>query len=281
MNNSGVYWIKNIINNKVYIGSTISFSKRKSQHLSELRNNKHRNIYLQRSFNKYGNNNFIFEILEFVNNIDNLLVREQDWIDFYKNRNKLINVNFKANAKYGFRHKQETKEKLRNISLGRKHSSKDIEKMRIIASKYCKPVVQLDKDTCELICQYKSLSEAAKALNTTKSLIRNACKSKSSYAKGYIWKFLSEYNNIVEITPYKRTVSKDHAKNANMFAMEKIRKPVLQLDINTLEVVAIYTCISDAIKINNCNKIQRYCKTNKPVCGYIWFLMEEYENLFE
>ena len=38
---SGVYIITNIINNKIYIGSTINFSKRWKKHKQHLNNNKH------------------------------------------------------------------------------------------------------------------------------------------------------------------------------------------------------------------------------------------------
>ena len=48
-----IYKIKNNINDKVYIGSTKDFEKRKSRHLNELKNNKHHSIYFQRFYNKY------------------------------------------------------------------------------------------------------------------------------------------------------------------------------------------------------------------------------------
>ena len=50
----GIYQILNKVNNKRYIGSTVNLYKRKHQHLKELKNNKHGNRFLQRSWNKYG-----------------------------------------------------------------------------------------------------------------------------------------------------------------------------------------------------------------------------------
>jgi group I intron endonuclease len=60
---SGVYYIKNIITEKGYIGSSKHVNKRKIQHFSKLRKNKHTNTHLQNSWNKYGEENFIFSII--------------------------------------------------------------------------------------------------------------------------------------------------------------------------------------------------------------------------
>ena len=60
-----IYKIINVVNGKLYIGSTMhKFSKRKSEHLTALRKGYHFNSHLQSAWNKYGEENFIFEILE-------------------------------------------------------------------------------------------------------------------------------------------------------------------------------------------------------------------------
>lgn len=87
----GVYVIKNKINNNVYIGSTtMYFLKRFHHHLSMLRANKHKNKYLQNAWNKYGEENFEFNILE-VCNKEECLNREQYYIDMYKDSSYNIN----------------------------------------------------------------------------------------------------------------------------------------------------------------------------------------------
>lgn len=75
-----VYAIKRKEADKFYIGSTIHPKRRKSQHFSDLRKGRHTNIHLQRAFNKYGENQFEWIVLEESepNLIRNL---EKAWID--------------------------------------------------------------------------------------------------------------------------------------------------------------------------------------------------------
>ena len=60
---SGIYKITNSVNNKFYIGSAVYFPKRFSRHKSDLIKNIHSNKKLQNSVNKYGLDNFKFEVL--------------------------------------------------------------------------------------------------------------------------------------------------------------------------------------------------------------------------
>lgn len=62
---SGIYLIENVINNKKYVGQSLNVAYRISKHKCCLRKNTHENQYLQRSFVKYGEENFQFTILEY------------------------------------------------------------------------------------------------------------------------------------------------------------------------------------------------------------------------
>jgi len=59
----GIYKITNIINNKMYIGQSINMESRFKSHINSLKKNNHHNRHLQFAFNKYGENNFKFEII--------------------------------------------------------------------------------------------------------------------------------------------------------------------------------------------------------------------------
>ena len=60
----GIYCIENMANHKKYVGQSIDIYRRWKDHKRELKGNRHRNIYLQRAWNKYGENNFSFYIIE-------------------------------------------------------------------------------------------------------------------------------------------------------------------------------------------------------------------------
>lgn len=76
-----IYEIKNVENNKRYIGSTIDLKSRRAAHFNFLRHNKHRSILLQNAFNKYGEKSFVFSVIEDNVIQDCLIEREQYWID--------------------------------------------------------------------------------------------------------------------------------------------------------------------------------------------------------
>lgn len=66
MNISGIYYITNLINYKVYVGSSLNIRKRWVQHKNELNKNNHANSHLQAAWNKYGACNFKFDVIQFV-----------------------------------------------------------------------------------------------------------------------------------------------------------------------------------------------------------------------
>lgn len=82
---SGVYKITNIINNKCYIGSSIDIVGRWRQHMKALRKGIHHSIHLQRAWNKDGEENFEFSIIEYITaQKEALIAKEQCYKDLYK-----------------------------------------------------------------------------------------------------------------------------------------------------------------------------------------------------
>ena len=76
----GIYRIKNLINNKCYYGSSKQIEKRFTRHKRELKNNIHINCILQRAWDKYGEDNFLFETVEECD-INALFETEQKYLD--------------------------------------------------------------------------------------------------------------------------------------------------------------------------------------------------------
>lgn len=83
LNNSGIYFIKNQITKKLYIGSTSSLLRRYKEHFNTLRRKQHHSAHLQASFNKYGSDVFEFGVIEIVDE-DSLISQEQYWMDLLK-----------------------------------------------------------------------------------------------------------------------------------------------------------------------------------------------------
>lgn len=94
LNLKGVYQIKNVLNNKIYIGSTrVSFKERLKSHLKLLRRGVHANSYLQEDWNQFGEDNFQFSIIELLEEGGKILDREQ----FYLENTKCLNRDFGYN----------------------------------------------------------------------------------------------------------------------------------------------------------------------------------------
>ena len=139
----GVYKIENIVNHKIYVGSSVDINKRFDSHIKSLRKGKHNNKYLQRAWDKYGECNFDFAIIELVDDKDKIRDREQYYIELYDSSNHscgyniLPNTNIglgvsvseevrvkiseqckgSKNGHYGKTHTEETKERIRLIKL--------------------------------------------------------------------------------------------------------------------------------------------------------------------
>lgn len=76
----GIYYIKNTVNGKLYIGSSVDIQSRWHHHRSALRHGKHTNPKLTNGWNKYGESAFEFGVLEEVSQTQDLIPREDHYI---------------------------------------------------------------------------------------------------------------------------------------------------------------------------------------------------------
>lgn len=75
-----LYEIRNILNDKRYIGRTGNVNKRWYRHKNELRKGNHHSLYLQRSWDKYGEDNFEFNILDTRETLNEIIELESSHI---------------------------------------------------------------------------------------------------------------------------------------------------------------------------------------------------------
>ena len=75
-----VYQFRHLASGKVYVGSATNPHKRRGDHVRELRNGTHHSRYFQHAYDKYGEDAFVFEIIEPVLFCEDLTTRETYWI---------------------------------------------------------------------------------------------------------------------------------------------------------------------------------------------------------
>lgn len=125
-----IYTITNTVNQRLYVGSAIDFLKRQSQHCRELVRGRHGNAKLQRAWNKYGKDAFVFAVHEVVPDPEQLLAREQYWIDTMHAVTRGYNLAPTAGSLLGFKHSDTTCQKMRDAHTGRPKSAEHVEKVR-------------------------------------------------------------------------------------------------------------------------------------------------------
>ena len=250
--NIGIYIISNMVNGKFYIGSSVDLKKRKRDHLRELRNNIHRNERMQKSFNKYGEKNFKFEVIEIYNDKKTLREREQDFINETKCHDLYIGFNINRLATGGGNH-GETNGNFGNRG-GKNHLSKRF--------------AQIDIETLEVVRIWDSSMDIKRELGVHGG---NICKISLLVSRDNIWKKSHGYYWCYEkdLDMIQDKVDFVHSQH----------KEVLQIDIKSRKILNTFSKIQDAAKKNeiNCENISRCCKgKNSTAAGFVWVYKEDY-----
>lgn len=119
---SGIYKIYNKLNKRIYIGSCKNFYSRWSKHKNNLITNKHKNKYLQNDWNKCGEENFEFKILDIIDSgkEDRLFVKQIYLNYYYDFKNNCYNIKRFAVSSDGNCWSKNPEETKKKISLARK-----------------------------------------------------------------------------------------------------------------------------------------------------------------
>lgn len=89
---SGIYKITNSVTGKIYIGSSVNIGRRIYLHKWSLRTNRHHSVYLQRSWDKHGEDVFEFSLVQECAT-DRLQEVEQKYLDKLKPYKRDIGYN--------------------------------------------------------------------------------------------------------------------------------------------------------------------------------------------
>ena len=189
---TGIYKITCLANNKSYIGQSVSIKRRWATHKRELAAGTHYNEYLQRAYNKYGKDNFTYEILELCSK-DKLNEREQFYVTIFDT------------FKNGY-----------NCDLGGHNTSGDANPMSgksgIQSPRYIDNIYQLDSFG-NIIGEFESANIASKAVDGQAGHILNCLQSwrqhSSSKAsdvsrerfthKGFYWIYKTDYEKFQSV----------------------------------------------------------------------------------
>lgn len=215
---SGIYQLKNTVNGKIYIGQAQNILQRFNEHRRNRNGHLiYRDCYLYRDIKKYGWQKFEISVLERVDDVLLLNEREIFWINELnpkynmkdggdcargwhhteETKRKMSETKSKQylgenNPFYGKTHSEKTKKKMAKAAKNRRHSEETKLKMRAWYKPelFYKRVGKFDKETNELLCEYKSVNDAAKDNGVFQSNMSSHLGGRNKTCKGYIFKFI-------------------------------------------------------------------------------------------
>ena len=210
----GIYYIKNIVNNKYYVGQSVNIYKRWAEEKLALNNIYDAwNVHLQRAWHKYGEDNFEFVIIEDCtpSQLDDL---ERYWISFYDSYNNGYNQTCGGVGGCIYTEEErrrrselwtpEKREKNRQYSLDvwsdldRLQNARNLQtqrwkdpniraRMSGINNHNSKGIIQIETGK-----YYFSITEASNQIGVSSSLICRACKNSGLTAGGYHWRYAAK-----------------------------------------------------------------------------------------
>ena len=238
----GIYGIRNIANNKIYIGLSSDIYKRWKVHRTILNKGKDINAHLQSAWNEYGESSFEFFIIEKISseNKNKMKTRERHWIRKYRSNNNSFGYNMTSGGD-GVRD-------LDPISLEKKSIAESIH-----------PVVQITPNG-EYVQRFRNATKAEEFFDKPNNKNIWCCCSKYygfKTAYGFIWMFEEDYiKNGVDLRYHEKI-------SAN-------KKAVVQISMDG-EYIAEYESAREAERQTGIGYklISRVCRGEREyACGF-------------
>lgn len=285
-----IYKATNLINGKVYVGQTVDFKQRVWQHL---RCYEKEDCFFHQAIEKYGRNNFDFQIIDKTTNpikateLENYYIEELKAYRPYGYNTNLygmcgfggrpivqLTLSGKYVARYSSSGYAEKTKGFSNTSI--LYCCKDKQKshkgfmfmfeddyLKNGAKKYIKPKAHNKKKViqCDLkgnyISEFDSLQEASIKTGVRRTSISCCVAHSYKSAGGYIFVYADEFP----------------IKDVNLYVHSKKGTKVAQVDISTNEIINIYDSIAEAGRQLNVNykSIHKVVdEENRSAYGYRW-----------
>lgn len=219
--NSGIYTIRNKRNGKIYVGRSRNLHNRLRDHKTDLKENRHKNQYLQRAYN-IESESFEFEILEFYPE-EVLGDMETYWMNMTNSYNRHHGYNIDTNGNNGAKKlSPETREKIRQANLGKKQS----EETKL---KRSKSLIGKKKGYINSLETRKKISE---------SLIGKKIPGRSDISKE-VWKLVKNKMGVKNMTPEQREKTRVSLLNSRTQrkenALNSLKAVVIQFENGSIK----------------------------------------------
>lgn len=237
-----VYKATNKINGKVYIGQTVyTLEKRKKEH-EKAGKYKYCNGIFDKAIQKYGKENFDWEIIDTAKSIDELNKKESYYILLYHATDLSLGYNLKNTGENSFL-SDDTKKKIGDAQRG------ELNHMFGKTGKDNPQSKRIKNITDDIL--YDSINECARCEKVNFSHLAAVCRGNRVSHNGKVYRFINENGEIV--TP----------ENPASIKAKRIR------NVETGEI--FYTMIEAAKKygINKAN-LSKACKKGSRSGGFHW-----------
>ena len=188
---TGIYQIINIITSEIYVGKAINIQSRINRHKTLLKKNKHWNLHLQASWNKYGELNFEFNVINHCSELelDNF---EKYYIAKLDSQRNGFNQTSGGDGLKNYKHNDITKKKISEAS--KKFKLSENHKQKLIAANTGRKKSKEELEKLSKAAKGRKISEWHKQqlINSTKGKpfsqdhkrkISEACKGRTIYVQ--------------------------------------------------------------------------------------------------
>ena len=257
-----VYYFRNNINGKMYIGSTVQDPvKRKNQHIylafNNIDNIKY-NYPLYQAFRKYGIENFSFEILD-QKECSDLEIRniERDYI-----------IKYNTLSPNGYNQTLDT--------INPPHTEESNKKISETKRENAKKVAEIN-DNCKIIKIWRCVADCAEETGLSYRHIADCCRGerKTTGNRKFCW--INESDELI-LPEYK---SNSYKGDVNKTQHQKTNRKVAKIDMETGEILDVYDSVALAARMNNIkssSNITKVCRgKSKFSGGFFWKYADELE----